>query len=201
AEPQRIEGTRSLFGGRPCRSCRFECATSPTARRLDGRDVDLSHFHHRIERALRSSRIGVGYRLSQCDRRNLPGQSPSVLAPAARALFAAVPYDRVPVTIRFGLVRGCDLKRERFVVLEGGSAIESEAGNPHDREFDGQHIPFLPGRKVSRRVEHCAGRGVVKGLRAKTRGLFGIAIVPKTNRVFRWIHFVTSPRNEPCRLD
>src|SRR5689334_5812710 len=95
-----------------------EEATSTAARRLDGGDVDLLHLHHRIERALGGSRIGVGDRLRQGDRCNLPGQSPFVLAPAARALLAAVADDRVPVTIRFGLIGGGDLKRERFVVLE-----------------------------------------------------------------------------------
>src|SRR6185295_8929562 len=98
--------------------------TSTAARRLDCSDVDLSHFHHRIERALGGS--GIGDRFRQGDRRNLPGQSPFVLAPAARALLAAVADDRVPVAIRFGLVSGCDLKRERFVVLARGTAIEPE---------------------------------------------------------------------------
>src|SRR6478752_1967283 len=77
------------------------------------------------------SGIRTGYRFGQSDGRDLPGQSPFVLAPAARTLFAAVADDRVPITISFGLVSGCDLKRERFVVLECGSAIEPEAGNPH----------------------------------------------------------------------
>src|SRR5258707_218800 len=91
-------------------------ATSTAARRLDCSDVDLFHLHHRIERALGGSGIGIGYRFGQSDRRDLPRQSPFVLAPAARTLFAAVADDRVPVTISFGLVSGCDLKRERFVV-------------------------------------------------------------------------------------
>src|SRR5262245_23524131 len=100
------------------RDTRVEDATSTAARRLDCSDVDLFHLHHRIERALGGSGIGIGDRFRQGDRRNLPGQSPFVLAPAARALLAAVADDRVPVAIRFGLVSGCDLKRERFVVLE-----------------------------------------------------------------------------------
>src|ERR1700676_738011 len=102
----------------------------------------LFHLHHRIERALGGSGIGTGYRFGQSDRRDLPGQSP--FAPAALALFAAVADDRVPITISFGLVSGCDLKRERFVVLECGSAIEPEAGNPHHGKLYRQHIPFLP---------------------------------------------------------
>src|SRR3954463_11863352 len=107
----------SLYVVAPClRDARFEDAMSATARRLDCGDVDLSHLHHRIKRALGGSGIGIGYGLDQSDRRNLPGQSPLVLTPAARALFAAIADDRVPVTIGFRLVRGCDLKRECFVV-------------------------------------------------------------------------------------
>src|SRR6185369_13798503 len=48
-------------------------ATSTAARRLDRSDVDLFHLHHRIERALGSRGVGIGYRLGQSDRRNLPG--------------------------------------------------------------------------------------------------------------------------------
>src|ERR1700692_1675836 len=138
------------------RDARFEDATSTAARRLDCSDVDLFHLHHRIERALGGSGIGTGYRFGQSDRRNMPGQSPFVLAPAALTLFAAVANDRVPITISFGLVSGCDLKRERFVVLECGSAIEPEAGNPHHGKLYRQHIPFLPGRKASRCAMHRA---------------------------------------------
>src|SRR5207248_1473491 len=80
---------------------RFQDATSTAARRLDCGDVDLLHLHHRIERALGGGGIGIGYRFGQSDRRNLPGQSPFVLAPAARTLLAAVADDRIPVTIGF----------------------------------------------------------------------------------------------------
>src|SRR6187402_3218435 len=107
--------------------------TSTAARRLDCSDVDLLH---RIERALGGSAVGIGDRLGQGDRRNLPGQAPFVLAPPARTLFAAVADDCIPVTIGFGLVGGCDLKRECFVVLECGSAIEPKAGNSYHRELD-----------------------------------------------------------------
>ena len=83
----------------------------------------------------------------QGDRRNLPGQAPFVLAPAARTLLAAALDDRVPVAIRFGLVSGCDLKRERFAVFEHRSAVKPEARNAHHGKLDGQHVPFLPRRK------------------------------------------------------
>ena len=122
-------------------------STSTAACRLDRGDVDLLHLHHRLERALGGGGIGVGDRFRQGDRRDLPGQAPFVLAPAARALLAAVADDRVPVAIRFGLVGGGDLERERFVVLERRSAVEPEAGNAHHGELDGQHVPFLPRRE------------------------------------------------------
>src|SRR3989442_9032933 len=86
-------------------------ATSTAARRLDCSDVDLFHLHHRIERALGGSNIRIGNRSREGGRRNLPGQSPFILAPAARTLFAVVTNDRVPVAISFGLVSGCNLKR------------------------------------------------------------------------------------------
>jgi hypothetical protein len=79
---------------------------------------------------------------------DLPGQSPFVLAPAARTLFAAVADNRVPVTISFRLVSGCDLKRECFVVLECRSAIEPEAGNPHHGKFDRSHLLAASSRPV-----------------------------------------------------
>jgi len=84
--------------------------TSTAARRLDCSDVDLCHLHHRIESTLGGGGVGIGYRFGQSDRRNLPGQAPFVLAPAARALLATVVDDCFPVTIGFGLVSGCNLK-------------------------------------------------------------------------------------------
>src|SRR5688500_13354831 len=88
--------------------------TSTAAPRRDRGDVDLFHLHHRVEVALGGGGIRIGIRLRQGDGRDLPGQSPFVLAPAARALLPAVADDGVPVTIRFGLVSGGDLKREGF---------------------------------------------------------------------------------------
>src|SRR5687768_13408562 len=120
-------------------------ATSTAVRRLDSGDIDLLHFHHRIEGALGGSGIGVSYCFGERHGRDLPGEAPFVLAPTARTLLPAVADDCVPVTIGFGLVGGCDLKRECLVVLESRSAIEPEAGDSHDGKLDRQHIPFLPG--------------------------------------------------------
>jgi len=170
-------------------------------RRLDCSDVDLRHLHHRIERALGGSGVGIGDRFRQDDRRNLPGQSPFVLAPAARALLAAVADDRGPIPIRFGLVIGCDLKGERFVVLERRPAVESEARNAHHGELDRQHIAFLPRRKVSRCAVHRADGRIGKRLGVEPRGVLGVAIVPKANRVLCGLHDVTLHRDGRPRLE
>src|SRR3954451_20513280 len=59
-------------------------------RRLDRRDVDLAHRHHRLERALGRGLVGVGVGLELRARGDLPGKTPAVLAPAAGAFLAAV---------------------------------------------------------------------------------------------------------------
>ena len=84
----------------------WSLTSSAAPRRLDGGDVDLPHGHHGVERALGGGPVGVGDRLRQGDRRDLPGQAPSVLAPAARALLPAVADDRVPVAVCLGLILG-----------------------------------------------------------------------------------------------
>src|SRR4051794_393214 len=57
----------------------------PAHSRLDLGDVDLLHRHHRLERALGRGLVGVAVGLEQGARRDLPGEAPSVLAPAAHA--------------------------------------------------------------------------------------------------------------------
>ena len=119
-------------------------ANSTSERRFDCGNIDFSHRHHRVERTLGCGGIGTGDCLGQHDRRDLPGQSPLVLAPSALALLAAVADDSIPVAIRFRLVNGCYLKRKCFALLERRPAIEPKAGNAHHGELDGQHVPLLP---------------------------------------------------------
>src|SRR6185503_20768339 len=71
----------------------------PAHCRLDGRDVDLLHRHHRFERALRHRFDRVRCGRKQGARRDLPRESPLVFAPAAHAFLAAVAGDRDPVPI------------------------------------------------------------------------------------------------------
>src|SRR6478672_7681662 len=95
-------------------------------RRLDLGDVNLLHLHHRFERPLRYLAV-FGQRLGQDPRCDLPGQAPFVLAPATRALRAAVADDRVPITVSLRLIVGGDLKGERLAVLERVPAVEAKA--------------------------------------------------------------------------
>src|SRR6188472_4362507 len=68
-------------------------------RRLDLRDVDLGHRHHRVEGSLRHCLVRVRVGFEQHARSDLPGEAPFVLAPAAGALLAAIIDDGVPVTV------------------------------------------------------------------------------------------------------
>src|SRR5688500_14696764 len=107
--------------------------TSTSNRRLDLRDVDLRHLQHRFERALGDTLVRARDRVGQHARRDLPRQAPLVLAPAARAFLPAIADDRVPVAVRFGLVVGRDLERERFGLLELRAAVQADAR-------DAQHV-------------------------------------------------------------
>src|SRR5262245_25425215 len=109
--------------------------TSAAPRGFDRGDVNLLHSHHRIKRALCFIAAGC-QRLGQHARRDLPGNAPLVLAPAALALLATIADDRVPVAVGLLLIVGGDLEREGFVMLEHGSAIEANTRDAGNCEFD-----------------------------------------------------------------
>ena len=77
-------------------------------------------------------------------------KSPSILAPAALTLLAAVADNRVPVAIRFGLIVSRNLKRKCFRMLECGSSIQAKTGDAQYGEFNRQDVT-LPCLTVSRR--------------------------------------------------
>src|SRR3954468_5444910 len=137
-------------------------AESAAPRRLDRGDVDLLHGHHRVKRALCFIAAGC-HRFGQHTRRDLPRHAPLVLAPAARALLAAIADDGVPIVIGLGLIVGGDHEREGFAVLELGTAVEADAGHAGHLEFDHQHIALLAGRVVAGRTPDVADRTVGKG--------------------------------------
>src|SRR5688572_2201231 len=90
---------------------RWSRASAAPCRRDCG-DVDLLHAHHRFERALRLGATDR-QRVGEHARRDLPGDAPLVLAPAARALLASVTDNGVPVAVGFLLIVGSDLEGER----------------------------------------------------------------------------------------
>jgi hypothetical protein len=75
-------------------------------RRLDPGDVDLLHRHHCIEGTLGGRLVAAGRRFEQDSRRDLPGEAPFVLAPAAGAFLTAVADNGVPIFVGLGLVFG-----------------------------------------------------------------------------------------------
>src|SRR3954447_11053855 len=124
-QPPKRKPSRGSSSGPPgaCMTPSSETKTEPVSLRidllsrrcrLDRRDVDLAHGHHRLERAL-GALAAVAGQLEQALRRDLPREAPAVLAPAAHALGAAVPGDRVPITVGLFLAVGQDHEAPRLV--------------------------------------------------------------------------------------
>ena len=142
----------------------------------------FAHSHHRLESALgfiAASRERVG----QHARRDLPGNSPLVLAPPALALLPAIADDCVPVAVRLCLVFGRDLEREGFVVLEHGPAVEAETGYAEDREIHRQHVALLSAGIVAGRMEDGTDRAVGKGGGIEAGSRLRVLVVPQANCV------------------
>src|SRR6516165_2691321 len=159
-----------------------ESSPSTAPRRLNRGDVDFLHFHHRIENALcfiAASRKRVG----QHAWRNLPGNSPLIFAPPALALLSAITDDCVPVTVGLFLIFSRDLKREGFVMLENGTAVEAETGYAEDGEFNRQHVALLSARIVARCIVHGSDSAVGKGRSIEAGSSLGVLVVPQANGV------------------
>src|SRR5436190_9194508 len=137
--------------------------TSAAPRCLDRGDVDLLHAHHRLKRALCFVAAGR-HRLSQHARRDLPGDTPPVFAPAARALLSTIADDGVPVAVGLLLIVGGDLEREGFAMLERGTAVDADTGDPGNCEFNRQHVALLTGWVVTGCTVHGTHRAVRKSL-------------------------------------
>src|SRR4030095_15269492 len=147
--------------------------------------------HHRIERALGFS-AADRQRLCQHAWRDLPGDAPLVLAPAARALLSSIADNGVPVAVGLLLIIGGDLKRESFVMLERGTAVEAKTRDAGDREFYRQHVALLAGGIVTGGAVDGAHGAVGKGFGVEAGSSLGVLVVPQANRVlghclsFRW---------------
>src|SRR5688572_20291661 len=98
--------------------------TSAAPRRLDGRDVDLLHRHHCLERARRLT-AASRERIRERTRDDLPGQTPAVLTPPALTLPAAIVDDRVPIAVRLFLIVRRDLEGKGLAVSEFRAAVEA----------------------------------------------------------------------------
>src|SRR6267154_728569 len=162
--------------------------TSAAPRRFDRGDVDFLHAHHGIECALCFSATGRQC-LHQHARRDLPGDAPLVLAPAARTLLAAIADDGVPVAVGLVLIVGGDLEREGFAMFERGTAVEAETRDAGDGEFDRQHVALLAGWVVTGRSVDGTHRAVGKGLGVEAGSSLSVLIVPDANRVL--CHYVS----------
>src|SRR4051794_32358318 len=95
----------------------FRSRPSAAPRRFDRGDVDFPHIHHGVKRAFCFSAAG-SHGLGQHARRDLPGDAPSVLAPAACTFLAAIADDGIPIAVCLLLIISGDLEREGFVMLE-----------------------------------------------------------------------------------
>ncbi|AEA83249.1 conserved hypothetical protein [Stutzerimonas stutzeri DSM 4166] len=85
----------------------------------------------------------MGDRLRQDARRDLPRHPPLVPAPAAYVLLSAFCDHGVPQAVRFGLVVGRHLERERLVVLDSRPAVQPHARDAHHRELGRQDVALM----------------------------------------------------------
>src|SRR6267154_713030 len=166
---------------------------SAVPRRFDRGDVDFPHAHHGIECTL-CFIAANRQRLCQHARRDLPGDAPLVLAPAARALLASIADNSVPVAVGLLLIIGGDLKRESFVMLERGTAVKTDAGDAGDCEFYRQHVALLAGWIITGCTVDDTHGAVGKGFGVEAGSSLCVLIVPQANRVlghcssFRWAY-------------
>jgi hypothetical protein len=146
-------------------------------RRLDPGDVDFIHRHHRLEGALCRVMVGTCRQVKQPPRRDLPGKAPTVLAPAAGALDASIPDDRIPVAVGLFLAFGNDHEADRFIRREIRTAVETDEPPPEHREFDGQLAAFVAAGKITGGSVHPAYMAVGKCRGVEFRRLACFAVV------------------------
>src|SRR5581483_12008364 len=114
---------------------------------------------------------------------DLPGNAPSVLAPAACAFLPAITHDRIPVAVRLVLIIGRKLERKGFIMFERCPAGQPETGNAGNREFDRDDVTSLAGRVVAGCSLDGADDAFGKGFCVEMGGSLGFLVVPKANSV------------------
>ena len=151
---------------------------------LDRGDVNLLHWHHRLERSL-GLVPSCCHGIRQHARRDLPREAPAVFAPSALTLLAAVADDRVPIPVRFLLIVGRDLEGKGLTMLERRAAIEADTGDAQNGEAHGQHIALLAARIVAGSLVNSGDFTVRKRRGVEPRGVQRVVIEPETNRILR----------------
>src|SRR5581483_9824761 len=117
--------------------------------------------------------------------RDLPGEAPPVLAPAAGALLAAVVDERVPVAVGLGLILGDHDEADRFVRPEVGASVEADELLAEHAELDRQLVPFFAAGKVRRRAVRGADMTVGKDRGVELRCVASLAVVEPKARDHR----------------
>src|SRR5690349_17104950 len=145
-------------------------------------DVEFAHLHHRGECALRSL-VRLDEPVEHLRGHHLPGESISILEPAAHLRLRIAPgRELVPVIVELLLVIDEDLKRDCFVELEDGPAIERGERQPREFEGDGHDrtfgllMRFLAGLSVTGNFQD---PGIRENSDVEIRGFLTLAVEPQ----------------------
>src|SRR6187402_2224607 len=166
---------------------------------LDRGNVDLLHRHHRFE-GTPGVIAACGHGVGQRPRRDLPRQAPTVLAPAACALLAAVADNGIPVAVGLFLCVGRNLERERLGLLERRTTVEANTGNAKNGELHRQFIALLAAREVAGRLVNSRHLAVRKRRGIEARRLVRVLVEPEADRV-GWRHGQLAPCSISCMQD
>src|SRR5207249_1511824 len=101
-----------------------DCLSSSLRGLFQGGNVDLVHFHHRFNDAIRLPGIRIGQHVAEKDWVDLPRETEFVFEPAAPPGRSAVGGKFLPEIIDLILGPAVDRERDRFGELELRAAVE-----------------------------------------------------------------------------
>src|SRR5207249_8833749 len=101
-----------------------DCLSSSLRGLFQGGNVDLVHFHHRFNDAIRLPGIRIGQHVAEKDWVDLPRETEFVLEPAAPPGRSAIGGKFLPEIIDLILGLAVDCERDRFGKLELRSTVE-----------------------------------------------------------------------------